>query len=264
MNDLSASLFFIASKLVWAAIRPETWLVIGLAISLFLLIRGGRQGARRVLAVSLLSTLAIGIFPLGELLIRPLETQYPANPNLTKITGFIVLGGAEDAGRSAYWHQVQLNDAGERFTAALALARRLPNAQIVFTGGSGLLQDALGGGTSGADVAKQFFLKQGIPASRLILERKSRNTAENARLTYALLQPEPGQTWVLVTSAFHMPRAMRSFRRAGWAGIIPYPVDYRSGRFIDDIGWDLAKNLQTLNIAVKEYVGLLAYSLTGR
>ena len=119
-------------------------------------------------------------------------------------------------------------------------------------------------GISGATVAKQFFSEQGIPANRLILESKSRNTTENALLTYALLRPEPGQTWVLVTSAFHMPRAMRSFQRAGWTGVIPYPVDYRSGRFADDISWNLAKNLETLNIAVKEYVGLLAYSLTGR
>jgi len=210
------------------------------------------SGARRVLSATLIAALAITIQPLGELLIRPLETRYPANPTITAPTGIIVLGGAEDADRTAYWHQIQLNDAGERFTAALALARRFPKAKIVFTGGSGSLRDVLEKGVSGATVAKQFFSEQGIPASRLILESKSRNTAENARLTYALLQPKPGQTWVLVTSAFHMPRAIRSFRRAGWTGVIPYPVDYRSGRFVDDIGWDLTKNLKTLNIAVKE------------
>ncbi|NOX40887.1 MAG: YdcF family protein [Alphaproteobacteria bacterium] len=257
-------LFFIASKLIWVLIRPETWLVIGLAWGCLLLKLHKISRARRVLSATLIAALAITILPLGELLIRPLETSYPANPTITAPNGIIVLGGAEDARRTAYWRQVQLNDAAERFTAALALARRFPNAKIVFTGGSGSLRDALGKGISGATVAKLFFSEQGIPANRLILESKSRNTAANARLTYALLRPKPGQTWVLVTSAFHMPRAMRSFRRAGWTGVIPYPVDYRSGRFADDIGWNLAKNLKTLNIAVKEYVGLLAYSLTGR
>lgn len=257
------TIFFIISKLVWALIRPETWLVIGLGLGLFFLVRGRQRGARRVLAVTFAATLAIGIFPLGEPLIRPLETLYPANPTLPQITGIIVLGGAEDARRTAYWDQVQLNAAGERFTATLALARRFPKAKIVFTGGSGSLRDVLGNGASGSAVAKQFFLEQGIAASRLILESQSRNTAENARLTFALVQPKPDQTWVLVTSAFHMPRAMRSFQRAGWTGVIPFPVDYRSGRFIDDIGWNLADNLQTLNTAVKEYVVLLAYAVTG-
>jgi len=258
------TVFFIASKLIWALIRPETWLVIGLALGLLLLIRGRHRGARRVLTITLAAILAIGILPLGEPLIGPLEARYSASPTLSQVDGIIVLGGAEEARRSAYRDQVQLNDAGERFTAALALARRFPKARIVFTGGSGSLKDALGNGTSGATVAKAFFSEQGIAASRLILENASRNTAENARLTHALLQPEPGQTWVLVTSAFHLPRAMDSFARVGWTGVIAWPVDYRSGRFVDGIGWDLAVNLQTLNTAVKEYVGLLAYSLTDR
>jgi len=257
-----ATLFFIASKLVWALIRLATWLVIGLALGLLLLIRGRHKGARRVLTVTLAATLVIGIFPLGEVLIKPLETTYPANPAFSQVNGIIVLGGAEDARKTTYWNQVQLNDAGERFTAALALAQRFPRAKIVFTGGSGSLKHTLRNGGSGATVAREFFAKQGIPSSRLVLESKSRNTAENARLTYTLVQPKPGQTWALVTSAFHMPRAMRSFARAGWTGLVPYPVDYRSGRFADEIGWNLAKNLQTLNTVVREYVGLLAYSLT--
>jgi len=258
-----STLFFIAAKLIWALIRPETWLVIGLAWGYLLLARQKISRARRVLALTLAATVIIAILPLGELLIRPLETSDPANPTVTAPIGIIVLGGAEDARRTAYWHQVQLNGAGERFTAALALARGFPNAKLIFSSGSGSLKDALGR-VSGASVAKRFFAEQGIPASRVILESKSRNTAENARLTYALLQPKPGQNWVLITSAFHMPRATRSFQRAGWTGVVPYPVDYRSGQFVDDIGWDLAKNLITLNTAVKEYVGLLAYSLTGR
>lgn len=258
------TLFFIASKLIWAFIRPETWLVLGLAWGCVLLARQKTLAARRVLVVTLAAMVSIAVLPLGELLIRPLETLYPANPALTRVDGIIVLGGGEDAHRSTYWDQVQLNEGAERFTAALALARHFPMAKIVFTGGSGSLRDALGDGISGSTVAKRFFSEQGISARRLILESASRNTAENARLTFALVQPKPGQIWVLVTSAFHMPRAMRSFERVGWTGLIPYPVDYRSGRFVDDIGWDLAKNLKTLNIAVKEYVGLLIYTITNQ
>jgi len=256
--------FFVASKIVWALIRPETWLVISLSLGLLLLVRGCYRGGRRVLAITLSAILAIAILPVGEPLIGLLESRCPTSPSLTQINGVIILGGAEEARRTTYRDQVQLNEAGERFTAALALARRFPDARIIFTGGSGALKNAVGDGTDGASVAKQFFSEQGIPASRLILETASRNTAENARLTFALIQPRPEQTWALVTSAFHMPRAMRSFARAGWTGVVAYPVDYRSGRFADGIGWDLAINPQTLNTAVKEYVGLLAYSLTDR
>ena len=79
-----------------------------------------------------------------------------------------------------------------------------------------------------------------------------------------LIKPADGERWVLVTSAFHMPRAMASFRRAGWRGITPYPVDFRSAAFRDQISWDLTEHLRELNIAVKEYLGLAAYGLLKR
>jgi len=109
-----------------------------------------------------------------------------------------------------------------------------------------------------------FFVAQGIAPGRLLLESRSRNTAENARLSLALANPTPGDTWILVTSAFHMSRAMRSFESTGWSGLVAWPVDYRTSRFADGIGWDLTHNLQVLNTAIRESVGQLAYRLTGR
>lgn len=97
-----------------------------------------------------------------------------------------------------------------------------------------------------------------------MLEGQSRNTAENARLSLSLATPAPGETWVLVTSAFHMPRAMRSFEVAGWPVLVAWPVDYRTARFGDGIGWNLTYNLTVLDTAFRELVGQLAYRLTGR
>ena len=97
-----------------------------------------------------------------------------------------------------------------------------------------------------------------------MLETASRNTAENARLSLALANPEPGSVWVLVTSAFHMPRALNSFRAAGWPDVVPYPVDYRTTNFTERIGWGLLRNMQVLNIAIREQVGRLAYRFAGR
>jgi uncharacterized SAM-binding protein YcdF (DUF218 family) len=159
---------------------------------------------------------------------------------------------------------MQFNEGGDRFAAGLALARRFPNAKLLFAGGSGALRDLRGTLVSEASIAEQFFLDQGVNPNRLLLEARSRNTAENARLSLELADPNPDETWVLVTSAFHVPRAMRSFETAGWTGIVPWPVDYRTAAFSDGVGWDLTRNLQVLNTAIRETVGQLAYRLTGR
>lgn len=256
------TLFFAASKLIWPLIEPETWLILGLAFTWLALFRGRLISARIAATLTLASTLVMAVFPMGELLLRPLETKFPVNPPLDLVGGIIVLGGAEDAHKTAFWGQPQLNEAAERFTVALTLARRFPHVRVLFTGGSGDLRDLGGSDQPEATAAEQFFREQGLDPERLILERESRNTAENARLGLELARPCPCENWVLVTSAFHMPRAVRSFKSVGWQHIIPFPVDFRSGRFTDDIGWDLGRNLELLKVAVKEYVGLLVYRLT--
>ena len=250
---------FVFSKLVGALIRPETWLVLGIAGGLVALLLGRLRLARRVLAATLVATLLVAVFPLGEVLVRPLESRFPANPTLTKVDGIVALGGAEDSQLSEIWGQPQLLEGAERFTAALELARRFPKARVVFAGGSDRLRNQAGNYATESDVAEAFFLAQGLDASRLQVEGRSRNTTENARYSLPLAQPRDGETWVLVTSAFHMPRALNTFSEAGWPPLLPYPVDYRSGRFVDGIGWDLAQNLHLLNVALKEYVGLLVH-----
>ncbi len=258
------TLFFIVAKLVGGLLRPGSWVVLALAALLLALARGRVRAAAAVGTVTLVGLVALAVVPLGGLLLAPLEQRYPAQPALAGIDGIIVPGGAEDARAAARWGQVALNDGAERFTAALALARRFPNATLLFTGGSGALRGLGTPDAPNAGLAARFFAQQGIAPERLLLEGRSRNTAENAILSHALAAPQPGQRWVLVTSAFHMPRAMRSFRRAGWPGLVAWPVDHRSGRFADGIGWNLAGNMQQLDTALRERVGLLVYGLTGR
>ena len=223
-----------------------------------------RRIALWISSLTLGMLVVLSVLPLGDLLLQPIERRYPANPSLDAVDGIIVLGGGEDARASAYWGQVQLKEGAERFTAAMELARRFPEAKVLFTGGSGALRDVAGAITSEASVAERFFVTQGIAPERLLLEGQSRNTAENARLSLILADSAPDKTWVLVTSAFHMPRAMRSFDAAGWDGLVAWPVDYRTSGFADGIGWDLTGNLSVLQTAVREHVGMLAYRLTGR
>lgn len=254
--------FFIASKVIWGLLRPDTWIVLGAGLTCAALFFGWRLIAKIAASVTFAFVLLVAVLPVGDIILRPLETRHPASPEINNITGIIMLGGSEQAGLSAYWDQVIVNEGGERFIGAMTLARQHPQARVVFTGGSGELGDAGTTSNSNTAVAERFFLEQGLDPARLTLEGASRNTAENAALSLALIAPEPDETWVLVTSAFHMPRSVNSFRAAGWENIVPWPVDYRAIRA--GLGWDLGRNLEVLNTAVREYIGLFAYRMTGR
>lgn len=256
--------FFILSKLIGLALQVETWLVIGMVVSLatgrFARPRLARWSGRATLA----ALLAIGIFPIGEVVLRPLEAEFPPRTEPAHIDGIVVLGGLEDQRATAAWGEPQLNEAAERLTAAAALAIAHPEARLVFSGGSGRLRNTVLGQPEIPSVAVDFFASLSIAPARITWEDQSRNTAENARFSYEVAAPASGETWVLVTSAFHMGRARASFEAAGWSGIVPHPVDYRTGSFSDGIGWNLSDNLEILNIAIKEWVGRFAYPLTGR
>ena len=256
--------FFVVSKLVGALIRLDTWVVISLGAILLALLFERLRLAKILSAVTFAILAVLAILPLGNLLLQPIERSFPTNPALTHVDGIIVLGGGEDARATAYWHQIQLNEGGDRYTAALELAHRFPGARLLFTGGSGALRDLAGTTVTEAAAAGKFFREQGISSDRLLLESQSRNTAENARHSFVLAHPVPGQVWVLVTSAFHMSRAMRAFTTAGWTGVVPYPVDYRTSAFRDGIGWDLTRHIDVMDTAIKEDIGLLAYRITGR
>lgn len=259
------TVIFVISKLVGLAILPEIWLVAALMLALLAVIRGWRRFARWMLGGGIAFVLVVGIFPIGELLIQPIEQEYPTAPALDRVDGIIVLGGAENPAASKFWGQTQFNDSSERLTGALELARKFPDAQMIAAGGSGSLK-GLVVKLKGAEstVAGRFFIDQGLDPARLVMENRSRTTAENARLTLDRLKPTAAQRFVLVTSAYHMPRAMRSFESAGWQNLTAWPVDYRSSRFSAGIGWNFANNLNLLNKGVKEWVGRIAYKILGR
>lgn len=256
--------FFIFSKLVGLFLQVETWLAVTLALAVLAGLLGRTGLSAWLSAAAFLAITLISIFPIGEILLAQLEAEYVA-PNIPEpIDGIVVLGGAESRRKTLRWSQPQLNDASERLIAAASLAIAHPEARIVYAGGSGRLLDNVAGRAPLPPIAIEVLSSLGIDADRMIWEDQSRNTAENARVSFDLVQPSPGETWVLVTSAFHMGRSMASFEAAGWRDVVPYPVDYRTGSFTGGIGWDFSSNLEDLNTAIKEWVGRLAYRLTGR
>ncbi len=257
------NLFFFASKTIGIAARAETWLLLLMAFALRAQWRKRTNLAFGLMALTFLLTLTLTSVPLGDLLLTRLERQFPANPPLTHVDDIIVLGGDEAMAAYERWGGIQVNDAGERLIAAVILAQRFPEAKLVYTGGSaGLRSDASPGSPS--QMMYDAWVALGVAPERIVLERASRNTSENAVMTRVVVQPKAGQIHLLVTSGWHMPRAMETFTRAGWTGMVAWPVDFRSGALAGAPGWRLDENLSGLDTALKEYLGLLVYRIAGK
>ena len=105
----------------------------------------------------------------------------------------------------------------------------------------------------------------GIASSRLLFERKSKNTWQNASYTKALLKSRRRENWLLVTSAYHMARSVGCFRKAG-INVTPWPVDYRTRGYSDIYRvFDVAtQGWRRMDVAVREWIGLMVYYLSGR
>lgn len=257
-------MFFVAAKIFGFFALPSNVLIslgaLGLVLMLTRFVRAGHR-----LAVTALVLIGIaGLSPLGNAVILPLEARFPPwDAARGAPTGIICLGGALDTVISGVRGEVALNEAAERMTSIAELARRYPNARIVFTGGSGRL--VYGGDTTEAELAARLFESFGIDKSRIVLEDKSRDTDENARFTKALVQPKPGERWLLVTSAHHMPRSVGVFRAAGFP-VEAFPVDYRTRGAIDLLRpfSNVGDGLRRTDTAAREWVGLVVYRLTGR
>jgi uncharacterized SAM-binding protein YcdF (DUF218 family) len=259
-----AVMFFPLSKVLgFVALPSNLLMLVGLMGAALLFTRRKRLGQGMMIA-SVLTLALAGWSPLGNWLITPLEDRYPAWRGASaqdSIVGIIILGGAISPEVSGARGTVALNEAAERMTVAADLARRFPAARIIFSGGSGKLF----GGAAEADFVLPLFESFGIARERITLEGRSRNTAENARFTKELVQPKAGERWLLVTSAYHMPRSIGVFRREGFA-VDAYPVDWRTagaGAALTPFT-ALSAGLARTDAGVHEWLGLLAYRLTGR
>ncbi len=239
------------SKLLWLLFQPVQLLSYGLVL--------GVLAFRHALARRLLRSCALGLAllllsPLGDWAIRPLETRFPAPVLPASVDGILVLAGAELAAGSARHPDPQFNAYADRLTTALLLARRYPAALLVHAGSGSDPEHPQGA------AAWRLFAGAGIAAERLRLVSGSRNTCEDARQARQQLPGVTEQTWLLVTSAFHMPRAIACFRATGWSPLA-YPTDYQSGYFLAD--YSPSRNLANFSLAVHEWLGLAWYRLRG-
>ena len=219
-------MFLLASKLLWLLAEPINLLIVG-AVAGALAMRRYPVGGRRLALACAIGLLSGRSRSDRTIAVAAARAALPPPPAEMKPPyGVIVLGGAIDDALSSARGQVVVGDAGSRVTEAVALARRFPEARIVYTGGDP--QPFGGAPTSPRPISAKIFSSPWASIPRAIaVEPASRNTDENARFSAAMLQPKPDQSWLLVTSAYHMPRAMGLFRKAGF-NVIAYPVDYRT------------------------------------
>ncbi len=247
-------MFFVLSKVFWILAAPSHWLVLlVIATALCLLFKWHR--AAKVFALAAVALVLVAWLAAGPL-VRDWEDRYPRPPWPAHVDGILVLGSGFDSQLLRTRKAPQSNAGVYRLVEGLAAARRYPGARLVFSGGSG----ALGGAPfPEADTARYVFTELGRDPGQMILESRSRNTYENLLFSKAIVKPKPGEVWILVTSADHMPRAVGCFRHIGWS-VVPDPVDYEA---IRRLHISLAVGLGIVGEAAHEWLGLVAYRIVG-
>ena len=256
-------MFFVLSKTLGVMLLPTNFLIgVGLFGAILLATRFTSLG-RKLLIASVVLLAICGFSPLGKLVLYPLESRFPPwDAARGAPDGIVVLGGSIDPDLSAAHGLPVFKGAVDRVIAVAALAHRYPNARIIFSGGSGNL---ISGDAREADYASAVFESLGVPKQRLTMERRSRNTQENAEFSKAIAAPKSGERWLLVTSAYHMPRSVGLFRKAGFA-VEPYPVDWRVGGRADILTFSSlsSEGLDRVDTGIREWMGLAAYWISGK
>lgn len=252
-------MYFVLSKTLGFFALPTNIIsslaLVGLALMIL------RRPVGKVISIlALVAFLIAGLSPLGNMMLTPLEQRFPGMSFPERIDGIIVLGGSYDSQVRGYISTIVLEEDTEPMAIMASLARRYPEAKVIFSGGS----EAKTLGPSEAAIAKQLFTSFGVDPDRIMIEDQSRNTEENARFTSQLIRPTPQSTWLLVTSAYHSPRAIGTFRRAGF-NVIAFPVGWRThGR--RDFYWpepSATENLRRVDVATHEWIGLTIYRVLG-
>jgi uncharacterized SAM-binding protein YcdF (DUF218 family) len=251
-------MLFAVTHIIGELLRPISLLVIVTTVGLLSL---DRRIGRFLLTLGALGLFALMILPVQQWLLMPLEDRFTRPLAPDHVDGVVVLGGAVNPVISTERGIPSLNAAAERMTEFVALSRRYPSARLVFTGGIGTVMPGV---ETEAVVARELFTELGLPPERVIYEDRSRTTYENAAYSRDLVKPKPGETWLLVTSAGHMPRSVGVFRHVGWT-VVPWPTGYKTVHAVlPSITEPFSSRMDELDTAVHEWVGLLVYRLTGK
>lgn len=251
------------SDVTWWALQPSGIAIVLLLAAWLANAAGGRRWTGAFVGLVAVAWLGVVVAPVGAWLAAPLEQRHPPPDELpATVDGIVVLGGSVDWRASIERGQLSLGSSAERMIAGAALARRYPDAVLALTGVS---PDALSADFLSVPEPTTLFFGEAFADRRPLVLSAAASTYEEALLSLERLQPRPGETWLLVTSAWHMPRAWATFRTLGWT-TVPYPVDPMSvgARW----GWPdppgAAGRLADVDQIVREWGAVLVYRRTGR
>lgn len=254
---------FYLSKIVWLVAQPLSLVFLAILLALLLSLAGWRKSGFLFSSLAALLLFVTLYTTTGNVLLQRLENKaVRPQPDPASVSCIIMLGGAIENDVMDARGGIEFNAAADRYTQTVRLALKYPQASLIISGGDGSFSGRYEGE---AEATERFFTDFRIKADRLIKENTSRNTFENSANTRELLERHGLTDCLLVTSAFHMPRATALFAKMG-IGVIPYPVDYRTtGR--TEIGFDFTQpslNAQNMATAVREWLAIVAYRLSGR
>lgn len=246
-------------SVLWGVLAPDRFIVWMLIIGSVLLARSRAKWGRRFVVAATALLIVVSVLPVERWLLGPLERRFVV-PDLSElqVDGIIVLAGASNVFSTLHWSQPALSESAERLTEGIGLALRHPEATLVFSDGA---WDSTGE-SIGAVTARQLLETLSADSLRVAYEERSRSTWENALFTKELVNPSRGERWVLVTSAFHMPRSFGAFQAVGW-DVIAYPVDFRTGPGTS-VTFQPARSLLELSMGMREWIALVVYRVRGR
>jgi uncharacterized SAM-binding protein YcdF (DUF218 family) len=256
-------MYFYLAKTVGFFAVPSNLIISIVALGLLLWASRFPRAGKRITVAGLLALLIGGMTPLGTALLLPLEDRFPQwDAADGPPDGIVVLGGVLNTYISRERHDITFGPSAERLITAIELLRQYPAARIVFSGGNSNL---ISPDTPESDLAVRFLARSGVASDRIFVDPAARNTMENAVNAKRVAAPKPGERWLLVTSAFHMPRAVGLFRAAGFP-VEAYPVDWKTGSWRDvrALPASMLSGFGHLNIAVHEWVALFIDWMMGR
>ena len=249
------------SKNIWLILGPINFLIILICIGLCLKLFKKKFSSNFFLILSFIYFCIIAVLPTGYYFLNKLESSFQSKKILeSNIDGLLILGGPSSSNLSYIHQQVSFNEAGERLTESIKVIKNFKPKKIIFSGGS----PSQTFDSSHAYVAEKFFSEMGIETDNIIFEFKSRNTYENILFSMEIAQPKKEENWLIITSAFHMKRAIYIAEKLDWK-FIPYPVDFRTGLLpYTKPSITFLRNINTFDLASHEIIGLISYYFLGR
>jgi uncharacterized SAM-binding protein YcdF (DUF218 family) len=236
---MNIDIAFMLKKIISIILMPiSIGIILGLIALLFLYLNKSKK-AKNSLSLALLWIIFITWAPLGNFMLEPLESQYPKLTIIPKNIDYILLLGGDREHRT--WE-------------ALRLYHQIPNVKIITSGYS--LHDTL----SDAEKTTQLLYESGIPKVNILMQKEAKTTFEEAQYLKQRVGKKP---FILITSAYHMPRSMLIFKKAG-LNPIPAPTDFNDKNESGFFSMLTSKYLKNTEHAWHEYMGLLVYKLQGK